>query len=291
MAYHDYRHTTGRSRSPINRNARRDSPDRNIQVLSSHVSAREPGYQPSSEGYGYSQNFENYNFYDTSGYPDYSNPYAQSGHDVHHHYDYTHSYAQYNEPQYSSQRRDFYGYQHYEQQQQFHRDVPCGFGADMQPNRQAHNMAPFHRDVHDTIKMETGESKTVPNPDSNLRSPPQPTRVTTIKKEVEVVEILSSDEDHAKDNAKNADSNTSKKKMFPLFTKGYKPPTPVAETESDDGDILIPVLVRKRQLELYCDYEGNMSNENTKDGYPCAVFSIREESGVKLSDPNVAKKR
>ena len=79
--------------------------------------------------------------------------------------------------------------------------------------------------------------------------------------------------------------------MFPLFAKGYKPPRPVDETESDAGDILIPVLVCKCQLELYCDYQGNMSNEEMKDGYPCAVFSITEESAVKSSDPNVTKKR
>ena len=120
MAYHDYCYTMSRVRSPINHNAECDSPDHNIQVVSSHVSASAPGYQPSSEGYGYVQNFENYDFYDPSGYPDYP--------------DHTHSYAQYNEPQYSSNRSDFYGYQHYEQQH-FHHDVPCGFGADMQPNR------------------------------------------------------------------------------------------------------------------------------------------------------------
>ena len=87
-----------RLRSPINHNAQPDSPDRNIHVVSIHVSGSAPGYQTlsaSSEGYGYSQNFENYDFYDPSGY----------------------SYTQYNEPQYSSDRRDFYGYQHYEQQQ------------------------------------------------------------------------------------------------------------------------------------------------------------------------------
>ena len=79
--------------------------------------------------------------------------------------------------------------------------------------------------------------------------------------------------------------------MFPLSAKGYKPPKSVEETESDDGDVLIPVLVRKHQLELYCDYEGNISSEEMKDSDSCAVFSIREESGVKALDPNVAKKR
>ena len=168
----------------INRNTQCDSPDHNMQVVSSHASGSAPGYQVSSEGYEYSQNFENYDFYDPSGYLDYPDPYAQSGHDVHCHYDHTHSYAQYNEPKFSSCRRDFYVYQHYEQQH-FHHDVFCGFGADMQPNRQALNMAPFHHDVHqtqNTIKIETGENKTVPNPNSNLKSPPQPTHVTTIKK-------------------------------------------------------------------------------------------------------------
>ena len=53
--------------------------------------------------------------------------------------------------------------------------------------------------------------------------------------------------------------------MFPLFVKGYKPLKPVEETESDDGDVLIPVLVCKCQLELYCDYEGNISSEGMKD--------------------------
>ena len=214
MAYHDYHHTMSRSRSPINCNVQHDSPDHNIQVVSSHVSGSAPGYQASSEGYGYSQNFENY--YDPSGYLDYADPYAQSGHDVHCHYDHAHSYAQYNEPQYSSHRRVFYAYQHYEQQRHFHHDVPHGFGADMQPNRQAHNMAPFHCDVHqtqNTIKIETGENKTVPNPNSNLKGPSQPTHVTTIKKEVEAVEILSSDEENVKDNAKDADSKTTKCKL------------------------------------------------------------------------------
>ena len=79
--------------------------------------------------------------------------------------------------------------------------------------------------------------------------------------------------------------------MFPLFAKGYKPPKPVDETESDDGDILIPVLVHKCQLELYCDYEGNICSEGMKDSDPCAVIFIREESAVKASDPNVTKKR
>ena len=70
MAYHDYRHATSRSRSPINRNAQPDSPVCNIHVASSHVSGSAPGYQilsASSEGYGYSQNFENYEFYDPEG--------------------------------------------------------------------------------------------------------------------------------------------------------------------------------------------------------------------------------
>ena len=79
--------------------------------------------------------------------------------------------------------------------------------------------------------------------------------------------------------------------MFPLFAKGYKPPKPIEETESDDGDVLIPVLVSKHQLKLYCDYKGYISSERMKDSDPCAVFSIREESAVKTSDPNVAKKR
>ena len=88
-----------------------------------------------------------------------------------------HSYAQYNQPQYSSDRRDFYGYQHYEQQQHgrfdFCCDVPGGFGAEMQPNRQARNMAPFHRCVRGTqnlIKIETDENKTVSKPNSNLKT-------------------------------------------------------------------------------------------------------------------------
>ena len=150
MAYHDYHHTMSRSRSPINHNVQPDSPDRNMHVVSRHVSGSAPGHQTlsaSSEDYGYSQNFENYYFYDPSGYQDYPDPYAQSGLDVHGHYDYRQSYAQYNECQYSSERRDFYWYQHYEQQQHggydFHHDVPCGFSADMQPNRQTHNMAHF----------------------------------------------------------------------------------------------------------------------------------------------------
>ena len=53
--------------------------DHNIHVVSSPVSGSAPGYQTlstSSEGYGYSQNFENYDFYDPSGYQDYFDPYA-----------------------------------------------------------------------------------------------------------------------------------------------------------------------------------------------------------------------
>ena len=173
---------------------------------------------------------------------------------------------------------------------------------------------PFHCHVHRTqnpIKIEPDENKTVLNPNSNLKTPPKPTCITTIKKEVEVVGILSSDEENVKeDNPKHADSKTPEgktphgktpdskpadsngvsKKMFPLFVKGYKPPKPVDKTESDDGDILIPVLVRKHQLELYCDYESNICSEGMKDSNRCAVFSIREESAVKDSDPNVAKK-
>ena len=48
----------------------------------------------------------------------------------------------------------------------FYRDVPGGFGADMQPNRQTCNMAPFHCYVHQTqnpIKIETDE-KNCPKP-------------------------------------------------------------------------------------------------------------------------------
>ena len=70
MAYHDYHHSTSTSRSPINCNAQPDSPDGNIHVVSSHVSGSTPGYQTlsaSTEGYGYSQNFENYDFYDPLG--------------------------------------------------------------------------------------------------------------------------------------------------------------------------------------------------------------------------------
>ena len=147
MAYHDYQHSTSRSRSPINRNTQPDSPEGNKHVVLSHVSGSAPGYQTcsvsfqSNEGYGYPQNFENYDFYDPSGYQDYCDPYAQSACNVHGHYDYRHSYDQYSEPQYSSDRRDFHGYQHYEQQQHggsdFCRDVPGGFSAEMQPNRQA----------------------------------------------------------------------------------------------------------------------------------------------------------
>ena len=216
MAYHDYHHTMSRSRSPIKCNAQPDSPDCNI--------------------HGYSQNFENYDFYDPSGYQDYADPHAQSGHNVHGHYDYRHSYAQYSEPKYSSDRRDFYGYQHYEQQHggfDFHHDVPGGFSAEMQPNRQAGNMAPFNHDVHWTqnlIKIERDENKTVPEPDSRLKTPPKPTRITTIKEEVEVVEILSSNEKNVKEDSpkhadsqtldsKPADSNGASKKMFPLFAK------------------------------------------------------------------------
>ena len=96
MAYHDYCHTMSRSRSPINHNAQPDSPDHNIHVVLSHVSGSAPGYQTlsaSSEGYGYSQNFENYDFYDPSGYQDYPDPYVQSERNVCGHYDYRHLYA------------------------------------------------------------------------------------------------------------------------------------------------------------------------------------------------------
>ena len=73
-------------------------------------------------------------------------------------------------------------------------------------------MAPFHRDVHQTqnlIKIETDKNKTVPKPNSNLKIPPKPTCITAIKKEVEVVGILSSNEEYVKeDNPKHADSQT-----------------------------------------------------------------------------------
>ena len=166
-------------------------------------------------------------------------------------------------------------------------------------------MIPFHCDVCQTqnpIKIKTDENKTDLKPGSNLKTPPKPACITTIKKEVEVAEILSSDEENVKEDSpkhadsqthdsKPADSNGAFKKMFPLFAKGYKPPKPIEETERDDGDVLIPVLVCKHQLELYYDYEGNISSEGMKDSDPCAVFSIREESAVKASDPNVTKKR
>ena len=78
--------------------------------------------------------------------------------------------------------------------------------------------------------------------------------------------------------------------MFPLFAKGYKPPKPVEETENDDGDVLIPVLVHKHQLELYCDYKDIISSEGMKDSDPCVVFSIREESAVKLQTQMLLRK-
>ena len=77
-------------------------------------------------------------------------------------------------------------------------------------------MAPFHDDVSQTqnpIKIEPDGNKTVLNPNLNLKTPPKPTCITTIKKEVEVVEILSSDEENVKeDNPKHADSKTPEDK-------------------------------------------------------------------------------
>ena len=94
-------------------------------------------------------------------------------------------------------------------------------------------MAPFYHDVcwmQNPIKIETDENKTVLKPDSNLKTPPKPTCITTIKKEVEVVEILSSDEENVKEdspkhadsqtpNSKPADSNSASKKCFHYLQK------------------------------------------------------------------------
>ena len=99
---------------------------------------------------------------------------------------------------------------------------------------------------------------------------PQPTQVVKIKKEPpEIIEIMSTDEEGATPIKKLTENQqlsqksykckkevSDKPKLFPLFSKGYKPP--VVEKSSDEDDALIPVLVQKKQLAKFCDYEGTV---------------------------------
>ena len=76
-----------------------------------------------------------------------------------------------------------------------------------------------------------------------------------------------------------------KPKLFLLFSKGYKPP--IVKKSCDEDDVLIPVLVWKKQLVEFCDYEGTVMHEGKAN---CAVFSVREDKACKDSSLNVAKK-
>ena len=79
---------------------------------------------------------------------------------------------------------------------------------------------------------------------------------------------------------------SDKPKLFPLFNKGYKPP--VVEKSFDEDDVLIPVLVQKKQLAEFCDYEGTVMHDGKVN---CAVFSVRENKACKDSSLKLAKKR
>ena len=67
-----------------------------------------------------------------------------------------------------------------------------------------------------------------------------------------------------------------KANLFPLFSKGHKPP--VAEKSSDEDDVLISVLIQKKQLAECCDYEGIVMHDGKTN---CAVFSVREDKAYK----------
>ena len=77
-----------------------------------------------------------------------------------------------------------------------------------------------------------------------------------------------------------------KPKLFPLFSKEYKPP--VLEKSSDEDDVLIPVLLRKKQLADFCDYEVTVMHDGKAN---CAVFSVREDKACKDFSLNLARKR
>ena len=79
---------------------------------------------------------------------------------------------------------------------------------------------------------------------------------------------------------------SDKPKLFPLFSKGYKPP--IVEKSSDEDDVLIPVLVWKIQLAEFCDYKGTVTHDEKVN---CAFFSVREDKACKDSSLNLAKKR
>ena len=132
-----------------------------------------------------------------------------------------------------------------------------------------------------------------------LTTPPQPTRVVKIEKEPpDIIEIMSMDQEEATPLKKTDEKPATlpkkatkkkevsdKPKLFPLFSKGYKPP--VVEKSSDEDDVLIPVLVWKKQLAEFCDYEGTVMHERKAN---CAVFSVREDKACKDLSLNLAKK-
>ena len=107
-----------------------------------------------------------------------------------------------------------------------------------------------------------------------LTTPPRPTRVVNIKKEPpDVIEIMSMDEEAATPVKKATSVKkevSDKPKLFPLFSKGYKPP--IVEKSSDEDDGLIPVLLRKKQLADFYDYQGTVMHDGKAN---CAIFSVK----------------
>ena len=79
---------------------------------------------------------------------------------------------------------------------------------------------------------------------------------------------------------------SDKPKLFPLSSKGYKPP--IVEKSSNEDDVLIPVLVQKKQLVEFCDYKGTVMHDGKGN---CAVFSVREDKACKDSSLILAKKK
>ena len=152
-------------------------------------------------------------------------------------------------------------------------------------NVSTHHISPSHQPV---VKKEP-------------TTPPHPTRVVKIKKEPpDIIEIMSTDEEGAipvkKTDEKPATPPkkatsvkkkvSDKPKLFLLFSKGYKPP--IVEKSSDEDDVLIPVLVWKKQLVELCDYKGTVMHDGKAN---CAIFSVREDKACNDSSLNLAKIR
>ena len=69
--------------------------------------------------------------------------------------------------------------------------------------------------------MSTDEEGATPVRKTNKKPATPPKKATSVKEEV-----------------------SDKPKLFPLFSKGYKPP--VVEKSSNEDDVLIPVLIQKK---------------------------------------------